>query len=197
MSIMDRVYGVQGPLGDTRFPFLWGWGRMEIRSLPWDLDSYPSLRTLRGQTLLVQEHLSFLPESKPMFWRWLTLPLNMKEESTSLGSFVFGQASGLAGVLVSWPGIWNLGLAVKVASPNHWTPREFPARLGSWSDVVKGKSRETEVWENEGETVKANLFQKVWGGEVQSRSTMLTLSSHLAPPLALPSHLHNREVSAY
>lgn len=182
--------GCRAPLGDTRFPFVWGWGRMETRSLPWDLDIHPSLRTLRGQTLLVQEPLSFLPESKPMFWRWLTLPLIMEEESTSLGSFVFGQASGLAG-------IWNLGPAVKVASPNHWTPREFPAWLGSWSDVVKGKSRETEVWENEGETVKANLFQKVWGGEVQSRSKMLTLSSHSAPPLALPFHLHNREVSAY
>ena len=40
--------------------------------------------------------------------------------------FFFGLCPATSRILVPWPGIESVPLAVKVRSPNHWTARELP-----------------------------------------------------------------------
>ena len=52
-------------------------------------------------------------------------PGNKSWRTIMVGTFWRGECHMASGVLVSWPGIVPMPMAVKVPSPNHWTTREF------------------------------------------------------------------------
>ena len=88
---------------------------------PWSHRSWRWLSIHPGRVILVKDTLSIISfKTSGFFWG-------------GRGRREFSYANAACRILISWPGLEILPVAVKVESLNHWTAREFPASsFKSW-----------------------------------------------------------------